>query len=100
VGVFSEDIYAMHVLMSMLFFTSLLPTLALLSGFLLTQPGFDRVMGVYGVLVIAIDLFFIVKVLTIGTSTGSIIEWIAVAAFISWALIVTSNTLRVALSTH
>ncbi len=98
VGVFSEDIYPMHVLWSLLFFVSLLPLMPMLNGFLVSLSGFDRVVGVFGFVVTAIDLFFCVRVVTVGTTGGAIFEWVTVFSFITWALLVTGNTLQKALS--
>jgi hypothetical membrane protein len=100
VGVFSEDIYPLHIVTSLSFFVSVIPVMLLLNGFLVSQSGVEREIGVIGFLVTAIDVFFCVRVLTVGTTGGAIFEWVTVFAFIGWALLVTFSTLWKALSTH
>jgi hypothetical membrane protein len=87
-GVFSEDIYALHFIFSLLIFATWIPVLFLLNYILFKQGGYEKGISYYGFVVGVLNTIFVLFVLLLGTESGAIIEWISIFSFLTWALLV------------
>lgn len=87
-GVFSEDIYTLHFVFSVLIFTTWIPVLFLVNYVLFKQGGYEKGISYYGFVLGGLNVIFVLFVLLFGTDTGSIIEWISIFSFQLWALLV------------
>lgn len=87
-GVFSEDIYLLHFIFSMLIFATWIPVLISMNYILFNQGGYAKWISYYGFVLAAFNIMFVIFVLSFGTDTGSIIEWISVFSFQLWAILV------------
>ncbi|MFX0079256.1 MAG: DUF998 domain-containing protein [Candidatus Hermodarchaeota archaeon] len=87
-GVFSEDIYELHFIFSLLIFATWIPVLFSMNYILSKQGGYEKGISYFGFVVGVINITFVLFVLLFGTDSGAIIEWISVFSFLSWALLV------------
>jgi hypothetical membrane protein len=87
-GVFSEDIYELHFIFSLLIFATWIPVLFSMNYILFKQGGYEKGISYFGLVVGAINIIFVLFVLLFGTDSGAIIEWISIFSFLSWALLV------------
>ena len=87
-GVFNEDIYFLHFIFSLLIFASWIPVLISMNYIMFNQGGYAKWISYYGFVLAALNIIFVLFVLFFGTDTGSIIEWISVFSFASWALLI------------
>ena len=87
-GVFSEDIYSLHFVFSLLIFATWIPVLFSMNYFLFKQGGYEKGISYYGFALGGLNIIFVLFVLLFGTDSGAIIEWIAIFSFQSWALLV------------
>jgi len=78
---------------SLLIFFSFIPVLLAFSIAFWGMKGTSRWVSLYGLLVCAIDVSFLVTFLSDGQN-GSIMEWIAVFSYLIWVLIVSLDVLR------
>lgn len=90
-GVFSEDIYTLHIVFSVLIFTTWIPVLFLVNYVLFKQGGYEKGISYYGFVLGGLNVIFVLFVLLFGTDTGSIIEWISIFSFQLWALLVVTD---------
>ena len=86
-GVFNEDIYTLHFIFSFLIFATWIPVLISMNYILFNQGGYERGISYYGFVLAALNIVFVTFVLSFGTSSGSIIEWISIFSFQSWVLL-------------
>jgi hypothetical protein len=93
-GVFSEDVYDIHYLWSLAIFATWIPVLFLANTALLKQGGIIRWVSFYGLGLGVIDTSFVLYVLTLGTGTGAIMEWITIFSFIAWTVLLAIPSLR------
>ena len=87
-GVFSEDIYQLHFIFSLLIFATWIPVLFSMNYILFKQGGYEKGISYFGFVVGALNTIFVLYVLLFGTDTGAIIEWISIFSFMTWALLV------------
>ncbi|MHA2314534.1 MAG: DUF998 domain-containing protein [Candidatus Hermodarchaeia archaeon] len=87
-GVFSEDIYQLHFIFSLLIFATWVPVLFSMNYILFKQGGYEKGISYYGFVVGVLNTIFVLFVLLFGTDSGAIIEWISIFSFLTWALLV------------
>lgn len=87
-GVFNEDIYVLHFLFSLLIFVTWIPVLISMNFILFKRGSYERWISFYGFALGALNTLFVLFVLIVGTSSGAILEWMAVFSFQSWVLLV------------
>jgi len=87
-GVFSEDIYTLHFIFGLLIFATWIPVLFSINYILFKRGSYERWISFYGFALGALNTIFVLFVLIVGTSSGAILEWMAVFSFQSWALLV------------
>ncbi|NHJ32543.1 MAG: DUF998 domain-containing protein [Asgard group archaeon] len=75
-----------HFFASLFIFITLIPLFILASIYLVRNGLFSKILAISGFVLAAFNIFFVVYVLTIGTSTGSIIEWLSIFTYIGWAV--------------
>ena len=93
-AVFSEDFYDLHFIWSFMIFLTWIPILFLTNVHLVKQEGILRPIGVYGLGLAIFDTAFVIHVLTSGTSTGAINEWITIFAFLGWTILIGLAAIR------
>ena len=89
---------AAHIVWSMLIFVSFLPLLTAHGWVLWKLGGFSRVVGVYGFVVCLADLGLLGALFATGPDPGlgSLMEWVAVFAYLAWvALVSVEQCLRI-----
>ncbi len=79
-----------HVTWSYIIFFSLIPVLAAFGLAFWRVNGISRYVGIYGFAVCAIDIFFLVTLLSgnIGAGLGSIMEWFSVFSYLFWIALI------------
>lgn len=84
-----------HVTWSYLIFFSLIPVLIIFSLIFWRVNGLSRHIGLYGFAACAIDIFFLVTLLSghIGAGLGSIMEWFSVLIYLIWIGLVSYSML-------
>ena len=87
-GVFNEDFPDLHFIWSLMIFISWIPFLFLLNTLLYQRQGVERWISFYGFGLAFYNIFFVSYVLLLGTTSGSILEWIAVFSFQAWAILI------------
>lgn len=93
-AVFSEDAYELHFIWSLMIFLTWIPLLFLTNSFLIKESGFPKWIGVYGLALALFDTGFVIYVILIGTSTGSINEWITIFVFLGWIIMLAIAAIR------
>ncbi len=93
-GIFPGDFLFLHFIWAVLFFISVALTIILVNTSLFHQPRIDRRIILFGYLVVAFDLFFLLQVLYGGTVIVVFTEWITVFAFLGWVVLVAGIVLR------
>lgn len=87
-GIFPEaKNYDVHFVSSLSIFITLIPLFILLSIYLLRNGIISKILAISGFVLAVFNTFFVIYVLTIGTSTGSIIEWISVFSYNGWVAV-------------
>lgn len=92
-GIFSEDFYEQHVVWSLMIFVTMIPLLFTTNIGLWNYQDFSKPISIYGILSGLFDTIFVIYVVLFGTSTGAILEWITVFAYMSWTILVASRIL-------
>jgi hypothetical protein len=93
-GVYPEvPHYRIHFTWSLLIFIAFIPVMLLFSLYLIRYSGLNRIISNLGFLLGAYNLLFVIYVLALGTSDGSILEWISVFSYIGWILLNAVNIL-------
>ncbi len=84
-----------HVTWSYIIFFSLIPVLAAFGLAFWRVNGILRYVGIYGFAVCAIDIFFLVTLLSghIGAGLGSIMEWFSVFSYLIWIGLISLDVL-------
>ncbi len=93
-GVFSENVYELHYMWSLLIFITWIPVLFLTNIALLKQGGYIAWVCIYGLILGIIDTFFVLYALLIGTDTGSLSEWVTIFSFIGWTMLLAISALK------
>jgi hypothetical protein len=83
-GVFPGEFLVLHFIWAMLFFIFFALTIVMMNTALFSRPRIDRRISVYGYLVVAFDLIFLIQILLGGLVITAITEWITVFAFLGW----------------
>jgi hypothetical protein len=85
-----------HVTWSYLIFFSLIPVLLAFSLALRGMKETSRWVILYGFLVCAIDIIFLATVLSggLGSSPGSIMEWVSVFSYLFWVVLISLDLLK------
>ena len=97
-GVYPEvPHYQVHFIWSLLIFIAFIPVLILFGIYLRRYSGLNKVISYLGFILAAYNLVFVTYVLTEGTSTGSLLEWISVFSYIGWIIL---NVINLMHSTH
>jgi hypothetical protein len=94
-GAVAEHVHmGVHMGWSLLIFVSYLPLLVAYSMLLWSLPGFAKPVSLYGYAVCGIDVGLLVALLHGGTDpgAGSLMEWVAVFAFLLWVVLLTLST--------
>ncbi|MDO8124052.1 MAG: DUF998 domain-containing protein [Candidatus Hermodarchaeota archaeon] len=87
-GVFSEDIYELHFIFSLLIFATWIPVLFSMNYILFKQGVYEKGISYYGFVLGVLNIIFVLFLLLFGTDSGAIIEWISIFSFMTWALLV------------
>lgn len=84
-----------HVTWSYIIFLSLIPVLAVFGWALWRLKGFSRYIGFYGFVVCAIDILFLITLLSgqIYSGFGSIMEWFSVFSYLIWIAFVSIHVM-------
>lgn len=93
-AVFPEDVYELHFIWSLMIFLTWIPVLFLTNSFLFRKSGLIKWTSVYGLALALFDTAFVMYVVLIGTSTGSINEWITIFAFLGWIFLLAITAIR------
>ncbi len=93
-GVFSENVYELHYMWSLLIFITWIPVLFLTNIALLKQGGYIAWVCIFGLILGIIDTFFVLYALLIGTDTGSLTEWVTIFSFIGWTMLLAISALK------
>jgi len=90
----TSDISA-HVAWSYIIFFSLIPVLLAFGLALWRLKGISRYISLYGFVVCAIDIFFLITLLSgqISGGLGSIMEWISEASYLVWIALIAIDVL-------
>ncbi len=84
-----------HVTWSYIIFFSLIPVLIAFGLAFWMVKGVSRYIGIYGFVVCAIDIVFLVTLLSghIGAGLGSIMEWFSVFSYLGWIALTSLDVL-------
>jgi hypothetical protein len=84
-----------HVTWSYIIFFSLIPVLLVFGAAFWKVKGFPRFIGLFGFIACAIDIIFLVTLLSghIGVRLGSIMEWFSVFSYLVWITLVSIDML-------
>jgi len=96
-GAVAEHIHmGAHIAWSLLIFVSFIPLLVAYSMILWDQGGTKRLVSLYGYVVCGVDLGLLAALVYGGTDpgAGSLMEWIAVFAFLIWVVLLSHDILR------
>ncbi|MFX1415774.1 MAG: DUF998 domain-containing protein [Promethearchaeota archaeon] len=93
-GIFSEDLYEIHYFWSLMIFASWIPVLYMVNSAVMKHHGFIRWVSYYGLFLATFDTLFVTYVLFFGTDTGSILEWVTIFSFLTWAVLHAFAVLR------
>lgn len=93
-AVFPEDVYELHFIWSLMIFLTWIPVLFLTNVSLFRTSGFTKWISLYGLGLALFDTGFVVNVVLLGTSTGSINEWITIFAFLGWIIMLALAAIR------
>lgn len=87
-GVYPEvPHYQKHFIWSLLIFITLVPVFIFVSLLLRQHSRLDKIIGYSGFALAGYNIIFVLYVIAEGTTSGSILEWIAVFSYISWILL-------------
>ena len=96
-GAVAEHIHmGVHIAWSLLVFVSFIPLLVAYSMLLWSLGGAKRLVGLCGYVVCGVDLGLLAALVYGGTDpgAGSLMEWIAVFAFLIWVVLLSYSILR------
>ena len=84
-----------HVTWSYIIFFSMIPVLVAFSLTFWKAKGISRYIGIYGFAVCAIDIVFLVTLLSghIGAGLGPIMEWFSVFSYLAWIVFISLDVL-------
>ncbi len=83
--------YPTHFIWSLLIFIAFIPLLILISLYLRRYSGLNKIISYSGFLLAAYNSAFVVYVLSEGTSSGSLLEWISVFSYQGWIILYAIN---------
>ena len=91
-GVYPEvPHYQIHFTWSLLIFIAFIPVLIFISLYLRRYSGLNKIISYLGFILGAYNFAFVIYVLAIGTSSGSLLEWISVFSYIGWIILIVIN---------
>ncbi len=96
--VFYGDHAALHFAWAMSFFISFALAIVLFNSSLFYRLGIEKAISIFGYLVVVVNVFFLIQVLSGGSPIVAITEWFTVFAYLVWVGFVAMSTLRGALS--
>lgn len=79
--------YQTHFTWSLLIFIAFIPVLILISIYLGRYSGLNKIISYLGFILAAYNFAFVIYVLTEGTSSGSLLEWISVFSYQGWIIL-------------
>ena len=92
-GIFPEDFYEQHFVWSLMIFVTMIPLLFVTNIGLWNNQDFSKPISIFGILLGLFDTIFVIYVVLFGTSTGAILEWITVFAYLLWTFLVAGRIL-------
>ena len=96
-GAVAEHIHmGVHIAWSLLVFVSFVPLLVAYSMLLWSQGGTKRLVSLWGYVVCGVDLGLLAALVYAGSDpgVGSLMEWIAVFAFLVWVVLLSRSISR------
>ncbi len=83
--------YQKHYIWSLLIFIAFIPVLILFSLYLRRHSGLNKIISYSGFVLAVYNLIFVIYVLTEGTTSGALLEWISVFSYIGWIMLYVIN---------
>jgi hypothetical protein len=79
--------YQIHFTWSLLIFIAFIPVLILISLYLRKYSGLNKIISYSGFVLAAYNSAFVIYILTEGTTSGSLLEWISGFSYLGWIML-------------